>query len=315
MTPNRDSVPPDPAGDSSKRGEGPLSPAVPPLPTSNFGGREEAPTLPVAVLNGRFIPTDRLSLPITDLGVTHGAMVTDVCRTYGGRLFRYADHLQRFLHDCTACHITLAFTPQQIADWAKELVACNAPHHETCELLLNTFATPTTLVMRTAPLDIRRYADGVTLWPTPPHSAASGLLPPTIKHRNRFHWYIAERLAPPGTIPVTTDERGHLLETAVGNVILVRAGAMVSAPAETVLDGISLRVVRELCKSQGIAYREQLLTTDADEVILCGTAFGLAGVRAIGERAYACPGPITRRLMAVWSGLYNSIDNTKESIV
>jgi branched-subunit amino acid aminotransferase/4-amino-4-deoxychorismate lyase len=262
-----------------------------------------------AVLNGRFVPLDSLTLPVTDPGVSHGAIVTDVCRTYGGRLFRHADHLQRFLRDCARCFIEIPYSPAQITSWARELVERNA---RSGDLLLNTFATPLTLVLRTVPLDVRRYADGVRLWPTPPHPAASGLLPPTVKHRNRFHWYIAERMAPPDTLALTTDADGPLLETAVGNLLMVRDGTVHSAPADAVLDGITLRVVRELCDRERIPFVHQPLTPEADEAVLCGTAFGLAGVREIDDRHYPCPGPLTRRLMAAWDALHTSSDNPTE---
>lgn len=267
---------------------------------------------PLAVFNGRLVPASALSLPITDGGVAHGAIITDVCRTYGGRLFRHADHLERFVRDCAACFIPLAFTPEQIAGWAALLVERNAA---SGELTLNTLATPQTLILRTTPLDQERYrpyfTDGIALWPTPPHPA-SALLPPTVKHRNRLHWYVAERLAPPGSLPLTTDERGHLLETGVGNLLLVRGGVVLSPPRGSVLPGVSLKVVRELCDAGGIAFREQPLTADADEAMLCGTGFGLAGVRAIGERQYPWPGPLTRRLMAAWAALHTPSVNPTE---
>ncbi|MGL4550228.1 MAG: aminotransferase class IV [Gemmataceae bacterium] len=263
----------------------------------------------LAIVNGRFIPLEAATLAVTDPGITHGAIVTDVCRTYGGKLFRYDDHLQRFLRDCAACTIDIAFKVEQISAWAHLLAERNPPG---VDVLLNTFATPRTLVLRAVPLDVTPYRDGVALWPTPPHPASSSLLPPTVKHRNRFHWYIAERISPPGTLAVTTDEAGHLLETAVGNLLTVRGGVVLTSPAGTVLDGISLRVVRELCLRDEIPVREEPLTADADEALLCGTAFGVAAVRAVGEREYRHPGPVTRRLMAAWDGLHTPSDIPQE---
>lgn len=268
-------------------------------------------TSSLAVINGQFVPAETVHLPITDPGITHGAMVTDVCRTYGGRLFRYDDHLVRFFRNCAACFIPVNCSRNVLADWAQKLIESNSP---SGDVLLNTFATPTSLILRTLPLDVARYAHGVHLWPTPAHPAVSGLLPPTIKHRNRFHWFIAERLAPPGQLPVTTDERGHLLETAVGHVLMVRQGIVLAPPRETVLDGISLLVVRELCAGEGIVIQEQRLTLDADEALLCGTAFGLAAVRAIGERVYPNPGPITRRLMTAWDRIHRSSDDPQREL-
>jgi branched-subunit amino acid aminotransferase/4-amino-4-deoxychorismate lyase len=250
--------------------------------------------------NGCWVSPDEIRLPLTDPGIATGAMITDMCRTYGGRLFRHADHVARFRHDAAACFIALRLDEQEMREVGREMLRRNAPQGEC---VLNTLATPETLLFRLLPLEEARHRPwrerGVTLWPTPAHPP-SQLLPPTIKHRNRLAWHIAAHLAPPGSLALTTDEHGHVLETAVGNLLLVRAGEVWAARPGTVLDSISQRVVRECCQLRGIPWREGDRTTEADEALLCGTAFGVVGVAAIGERAYACPGPLTRRLLAEW---------------
>jgi D-alanine transaminase len=75
-------------------------------------------------------------------------------------------------------------------------------------------------------------------------------------------------------------------------------------PVGRVLDGISLRVVRELCGESKVAFVEQDLTLDdvrsAGEVMLCGTAFCVAGVSWVEGRAIGWPGPVTSRLQRAW---------------
>jgi branched-subunit amino acid aminotransferase/4-amino-4-deoxychorismate lyase len=72
-----------------------------------------------------------------------------------------------------------------------------------------------------------------------------------------------------------------------------------------VLDGISLRVTSELCRELGIPFEERVLPLAeclrADEAILTGTAFCLAGVRRINGRELRWPGPITVALSEAWT--------------
>jgi branched-subunit amino acid aminotransferase/4-amino-4-deoxychorismate lyase len=101
------------------------------------------------------------------------------------------------------------------------------------------------------------------------------------------------------------DGTGHITETAIGNLLIVREGAVLSPPHGQVLDGISLRVVAELCEPLGIPFLRRPLKYEdcigASEVILCGSGFCLAGVRWIDDHPIPWPGPITQRLLAAWS--------------
>jgi branched-subunit amino acid aminotransferase/4-amino-4-deoxychorismate lyase len=80
---------------------------------------------------------------------------------------------------------------------------------------------------------------------------------------------------------------------------------VVSPPRAMVLDGISLRVVEELCGRLGISFGEwEIPVADVPrmgEAMLAGTGFGLAGVRSIDGVELPWPGPVFRRLLAAWS--------------
>jgi branched-subunit amino acid aminotransferase/4-amino-4-deoxychorismate lyase len=60
-----------------------------------------------------------------------------------------------------------------------------------------------------------------------------------------------------------------------------------------------------LCGSIGLAFEERDLTLaeclDADEAILTGTAFSIAGVRQLDDRTCPVPGPALTRLAEAWS--------------
>jgi branched-subunit amino acid aminotransferase/4-amino-4-deoxychorismate lyase len=257
--------------------------------------------------------------------------VTDYCRTFGRRLYLWPEHLARLRRNCATCFIPLAPSDEELTQQAEALVEHNArllPAGE--ELALITFATPgplgvlagaprqdgpPTLVMHTLPLDRRRYrrffTEGVALAAVgqyDPHP--DGLTPPHVKHRNRLHWWRAERLlarrteVPPGALAIPITSGSCITETAIGHVLAVIDGAVFMPPRETVLEGISLTVVEELCGELEIDFlASELLLEElqgAKEAMLCGTAFCLAGVSWAEGVQLPWPGPVTQHLLAAW---------------
>jgi branched-chain amino acid aminotransferase len=285
---------------------------------------------PLAYLCGRFLPVGEASLSVADAGLVFAATVTDFCRTFGHRLFRWEDHLARFRRDAGACFIPLLASDEELTVAALHLVEHNAGLLPPGgELALVSFATPgplgtyagaagqtgpPTVCLHTFPLPFARYrpffTEGVRLALAGAHGRGAGdLAPPQVKHRGRLHWWRADHLLrqrglPPGTLALLCDDAG-LTETAIGNLLVVRGGVVHTPPAGHVLEGISLRVVRELCAEVGVGFVEEPLSpadlAGADEAMLCGTAFCLAGVRWFEGQVLPWPGPLTRRLLAAWS--------------
>src|SRR5205823_5762714 len=87
-------------------------------------------------------------------------------------------------------------------------------------------------------------------------------------------------------------------------LLIVRGGTVLSPPRSTLLDGISLSVTEELCGRLGIPFAERPLSVadcrSADEALLTGTAFCLAGVSQIDGTRLAWPGPVTEMLVGAW---------------
>jgi branched-chain amino acid aminotransferase len=287
----------------------------------------------LAWLNGQLIPRDQATLAIADAGLVFGATVTDFCRTFHHKLFRWTDHLERFRNDCRTCFIPLLLEDAELTAIAHDLVERNSrllePHQE---LALISFATPgpigvyagtpgqdgpPTVCLHTIGLSFERYrsffAQGVSLGTICHDATLASLTPASSKHRSRLHWWRAGHLLrqqsaspiPAGALPLLIDSAGHVLETAIGNVLVVLDGTVCSPPGGTVLDGISLRVIEEMCGQLGIPFARRFLALEdcwaASEAMLCGSAFCLAGVRWIDGRELPWPGAITQRLLAAWS--------------
>lgn len=306
----------------------------------------------LAFHNGRFVPYSELRITPHDAGFVFGATVTDFCRTYAHKLFRWPDHLARLRRDAEACFIPLLYTDAELTAAAEELVSENAKQLPPGDdLALITFATPgplgymvgdtsngpPTVAMHTFPIPKERYrrffTEGVTL-------AYAGELPTwndhgpltTAKHRSRIHWWKAQhsdsgRAAPllPSVVPILRQGDGNAPDTGVGAVLAVRDGVVyLPRQGDTFYSICAYRVLTELCDRIGLRYafrREwdwwgDEPTTDR-EWLLTGSAFGIAGVRGLKvyatEHRFEWPGPVFTKLAAAWSELVG-VDIVKQFV-
>jgi branched-chain amino acid aminotransferase len=287
---------------------------------------------PLAFLDGRFQPQSTARLSLHDAGFVMGATVTDLCRTFNGRLYRWEDHLDRFQHSCRAISISLPMSTDEICSRALELLEHNRRLIDPADdLALVMFATPgpigyylgelggvgdaaVTFGMHTFPLPFPRYrkllTDGASLIVPDIRQVPGAVINPHIKQRSRLHWWLADREAnriEPGSIALLLDLDGYVTETAAANVLFVKNGVVLSPPRQHILEGVSLAVVRELCGELAIPFAERPLTLDeclaADEVMLTCTSYCLAGLSRLQGKTVPFPGATLSRLLAAWNRL------------
>jgi branched-chain amino acid aminotransferase len=285
---------------------------------------------PIVYLDGRLIPHTDATLPLHDAGFIFGATATDLCRTFRHRLFRLADHLTRFRQSCRLARIPQPASDHELTRIAEELVDHNASLlGPDDDVALVMFATPgpigyyagqpggpgdgsPTLGMHTFPLPFARYQrffqEGIVLRVPQTRHIPADCFDPRGKVRSRLHWWIAEQQAwelEPRAIALLLDREGFVTETAGANFLIVKGGTVFSPPRSSILNGISLRVVEELCGENGIPFQEAGLPIEdclaAEEAMLASTPYCLAGVRQINGRPLPWPGRIWQRLLAAWS--------------
>ena len=271
--------------------------------------------------NGEFHPATELTLSFTDAGFVTGATVTDFCRSYRHRLFRWPEHLRRFRHDCELCRIPLLLSDAELTAVAEELAAdCAGKLAESEEFALITVATPgplaylsgkatdgpPTLALQPIRLNPDRYrrffTEGVTLagaglWPRHPDE----IVPRAVKHRSRLHWWLAEqslrnREHPQygtGAVAMLLDQEHSCPDTAIGSVLAVANRQVILPVPGTVLDSVSIGMVIDLCAKLGVPAMQRSLELEAllsaaipgigeiTELLLTGSGFGIAGVRQL----------------------------------
>lgn len=278
----------------------------------------------LAYQNGQFVPATQLSIPVHDAGFVWGATVTDRVRTFSGRLFRTEEHLRRFRKSCASARIPLVETDAQLMAVSENLVDANRGDGELSVVWIATpgplanFAStepaePTrpTLIAYTLPIDASRAArlqkSGVSLFALP----ADGAVDPRIKHRSRLAWWITKGKVherDPDAQPLLLDPHcGYVLETPSSNLLAVMDGQIISPPVGTVLEGVSLGVVKELCERLGLPFwrdnleREDL--SDASELLLTNSTDCIVGVSRLDGEPVPFPGSVLNSLIGAWSEL------------
>ncbi|MEZ6114897.1 MAG: aminotransferase class IV, partial [Pirellulaceae bacterium] len=247
---------------------------------------------PVAYLNGQWISAAEAAVSVNDLGFLLGATVAERLRTFGGKLFRLEQHLQRLERSLAIVGISLHQSMDELGEVATELARRNhALLAAGDDLNLSLFVTPgiagansPTVGMHTAPLPFGTWADeydqGVPLVVSSVRHLPPDCLPPELKCRSRMHYYLADREAlarQPHARALMLDRDDFVAETSTANLLMFRESEGIVAPRlDKVLPGTSIAVLEELAAGLGVPWSYRDIRLDelraADEVMLTSTS-------------------------------------------
>lgn len=292
-------------------------------------GTTELPATKIAWKNGRYIPASQAVLPVEDVGIVHGVCITEMMRTFSGRIYEAGRHLNRLMHSAGLTGIPIQFSPDEIRNHLNEIVAHNQkllPGWQEQGLII--FATPGInstytgkIVEREPTLFIHTFDLPGELWSGAiaqgQHLAVSTVpqvpdecLPVTVKYRSRLAFYLADSEVQkryPDARAILLNVDGDVRETGAANLFLVRNHQLWTAPRDTVLPGISREIVIEMAKELGIEVLEKNFSPaeleSADEIFTTSTPYCLLGVSRLNEQKLSddFPGEITRLILESWN--------------
>jgi len=259
-----------------------------------------------AYLNGNYIPISQCKVSVMDIGVTNGATVTDMCRTFNHELFRLEDHIKRFCRAAKNAYLTVPHTQEEIAEICKKLIEINAQMYPECEFGLCFFLTPgvnytyagsaakpgpldPTFCLHVFPLPFtfwkRFYTEGINMVTAPiPHLPAQ-CVSPKGKNRNRLHMWTGDHIIAsmdPTAYAVYMDSFGNIAETGGSNILIYTEGKVISPRARNILWGVSLQTVKEIVTEMGIPFIEDDIliydVVNADEAWVTTTPYCIAPI-------------------------------------
>jgi branched-chain amino acid aminotransferase len=272
---------------------------------------------PILFLNGEYKPLSQAHISVLDQGFLLGDGVFDVVSAWRGRIFKLAEHLDRFFDSLQAAYLTTAMTR---SDWQAAIIETarrNALRDASIRFIVTRGVpqgvvadprdyVPTTVIWL-APYvflaDETKRRDGVRLMISSTRGFAPDTLDPRYKCLDRLASQMVrlEALIAGYDDALWLDQHGHVAEAAASNVFAVKNGVLYT-PALGILRGITRQVFLDLARELAIETRETNLSTfdlyTADEVFTTSTAGGCLPVREIMGRALrgAVPGPVTSAL-------------------
>ena len=286
-------------------------------------------SVPLAYLNGEFLPEVDARLPFYDSGFVMGTTVTEQLRTFAGSLFQLDVHLSRLFQGLETIGVSSPLSRAEMAQRAEELVATNKRWLKAGDDLgLCIFVTPgpyhtmaprgitkPTIGMHTYLLPFHlwetQYTQGVRLVVSGVREVPASCWSRQLKCRSRMHYYLAEREAQhrfPGARPLLLDEEGFVTETpTAGLICYFQTTGLIAPPVSKTLASTSWHFIRELAQSEGIEVLERNLTpqdvASATEVMLASTPFCLLPVVEFQNCPLGSgkPGPMFSTLISTWS--------------
>lgn len=286
----------------------------------------------IAYLNGEYLAESHVLLPFRDRGFLYGDAVFDTTRTFGHRIFRLREHVERLYRSMRYLRIDPALTPTQMAEVTEEVLERNrhlldpGEDYWVSQRVSRGVASVdgeeparagATVVVECTPLPLREratlYRDGIRVIVPAQRRTPPDALSPRAKTSNYLNMIVADQevtAIDPGAWAVLLDMQGHLAEGRGSNLFLVSEGQLLTPRALNVLPGISRQTVIELATELGIPCREVDLDLydayAADEAFLTSTSLCICPVRSIngmqvgGEEVF---GPVTLKLIERYRAL------------
>jgi D-alanine transaminase len=274
-------------------------------------------------LNGEFTELPNAKISVMDRGFIFGDGVYEVVPVYGGRLFRFDQHLARLKRSLTEVRIANPMTDAQWTKVVNRLVAAYAGFAGVNVENINQLIyiqvtrgvamrdhvmpadiTPTVFVMANKmnlATDIQR-SQGVACvtaddfrWEKA-HIKSTSLLGSVFARQISFD---------AGAVETVMFRDDFLSEAAASNVWVVKDGKVLGTPKDhLVLEGIRYGLMEEICRSKGIGFelrrisREEVLK--ADELLLSSATKEVLAVTTLDRQPVGSgrPGPVYAQLYA-----------------
>ncbi|MSO77452.1 MAG: hypothetical protein EXQ87_11195 [Alphaproteobacteria bacterium] len=284
----------------------------------------------VAYFNGKIVPESEVLIPFRDRGVKYGDAVFDTTRTFGHKLFKVGEHIDRLYRSLRYLRIDPGLTPSEFGRITEEIAERNLPligkdedYWVTQRVTRGIDAsdrgawpdhTGPTVIVETLPLPLKAraklYRDGIEVVTPSVRRTAPDMISPRAKTHNYLNMVVADLevvAQNPSALAVLLDTNGNLAEGKGSNIFIVREGVIYTPVERYVLPGISRETVFDLAKNMGIGLVEKDIDLfdayTAEECFISSTSFCVCPVASVNGARIGdgkVPGPVTHRIMRAY---------------
>jgi len=272
-------------------------------------------------INGEFFSPGEAKVSVFDHGFLYGDGVFEGIRTYNGRMFKLAEHLQRLYRGAKAIMLEVPMPPEQLQQAVLECLRRSRLKDAYVRLVVSRGkgdlgldpgkcqegATIVIIVDKISLYPPEIYQQGLRMVTVTTRRNLPAAINPAIKSLNYLNNIIARlEVSRAGCLEgLMLNHEGYVAEATGDNIFIYRGGRLLTPPVSVgILEGITRQTVidlaREMCLETGEERFSVFDVYTCEECFLTGTAAEIVPVveldgRQIGEGR---PGGITRRLMA-----------------
>jgi branched-chain amino acid aminotransferase len=269
-------------------------------------------------INGRLLPQEEAKVSVYDHGLLYGDGVFEGLRSYGGKVFRLRQHVERLWNSAKAIWLSIPMSQDEMCQAIDETLQANGIDDGYIRLLVtrgvgtlgldpNKCSDPQVIIIADAielyPKEL--YEKGLEIVTVSVQRTHPAALNPRIKSLNYLNNILAkiEGLQAGCIEALMLNHKGEVAECTGDNIFLVRDGVLYTPPIDAgILEGVTRQAVIELARQSKFEVREVPLTKHdvyiADECFLTGTAAEVVPVVKVDSRTIGTgkPGKITRDL-------------------
>ncbi len=269
--------------------------------------------------NGELIPYGDATIHVLSHAAHRGSEVFDVLRVEktgrGLCAVGLNEHVVRFIQSMELMGMEHSVSPDELIDGVAAVVAANTSVgtiklvgswvEEANGVLPKT--TKPTLFVASIPIDPESDRSHplrpIKVQTAPGPKVPSSVLPPSLKVAASYTPGIRHKLQ---AVKEGFDEilfkstDGGLAESSSLSCIAVSGGRLIAPPLDTVLDGITRRMLFDIAESDNIAIEVRPVAWNeveqADELFLSSTNKVVLPVANLDAKTFDAPGPVSRRL-------------------
>ena len=270
-------------------------------------------------VDGRLVPADEATVSVRDRGFMYGDAAFETLRVYGGEIFEFESHIERFARSLRTLDFDEAMPPvDDLRERVLDTVDANDFEDAYARLSMTRGVqdgklTPQSPVDPTITVVVaelpRGGTDGEDVWDDPAtlrtvetRRIPSQSVPANVKTHNYLNGVLArlELRGSDADEAIMADVEGYLTEGATSNVFFVDGGTLKTpGTGLDLLPGVTRGVVLDIARSEGLPVETGQYSIpdlrEADEAFVTNTTWEVRPVTAADGVEFEV-GPMTRLL-------------------
>ena len=271
----------------------------------------------IVYLNGEFLPIAQARVPVLDRGFIFGDGIYEVVPVYGGRPFRWPQHLARLQRSLAKVGIA---DPHDQAAWTALIGELVRRHPWPDQFVYLQVTRGVAKRDHAFPKGVAPTVFAMTseFVPVPASQRAQGVSAVTLPDERWLHCDVKstsllgnvlarQAAVDAGAYECVMLRDGYLTEGSASNIWVVRHGGVLGVPRDNlILEGIRVGLLEELCAAAGIALDIRRITREevfaADELMMSSATKEVLAITRLDGRPVGNgrPGPVYAKLYAAY---------------